>query len=278
MQLVVLNKIQRNKSTMIFKCLNTIDNRRLDVSIVDRPPIADIRAIKSIRHNSILKGDIFEASNNKIIQVTKSSLYDMSHLSSPQRLILTEQDIRSLLFYQLSAIRYCLTLPIKNLEISPKEIVVVRETAKPRYYKWAFKLKNCIIENQNCNYNDIETLLKIGKERKYPKDESWCVCSLMNLGSIAFKAIYDPHGYKDLRQYLSDSRYSQSVIYIVNALLNYRTIKNPPSISELLLYLQTPNELYNERLRASLYRNTNIRCKSIGKFHLRRERCKSCLI
>jgi len=99
---------------------------------------------------------------------------------------------------------------------------------------------------------------------------------MVTIGHIVLSVINNTYGYKSSLEFLYNKKFSASLRYIVNCMVNYNNIKSPPSIEEMLQFFQTPKELYTEKLRHALFGGTKSKKELFNSIPNHFDRSKSC--
>ena len=193
------------------------------------------------------------------------------------KLNFNEFTIRALLHHMLSVLLYCQTSITKPFKITIFDILVFKEVNSNNPNDWAFKLKNCFLENQYTDF-DLEhnsTLKFISPNTSFFTDE-FVISTIVKIGNIVFDAIKNIYGYNSPLEFVYDLKFSSSLRYVINTLIHYRSMKAPPSLSELLLFFQTSRDLYMEKLRSALFEGVKVKKELFNEVNNCINRSKSC--
>lgn len=276
-QLIVLSKTKKNSATVIFKCINIVDRQRLDITVVKSCRDVKIRDFAHLEHKFLVPGTFYHVSDKILVQVSKGGFFDLRTAMRKNMLIFNELTIRSILYHMLSVLLYCGQFVSEPFLITVSDILVYRETNSSNPNDWTFKLKNCFIENQFTEIGDesLNTSRIPPLNTTLFADES-IVLATVKIGLIIFDAIKNIYGYKSPLEFVSNIQYSASLQYVVNCLIYYRTLKSPPSLRDLLLFFQTPQELYMEKLRTALFEGVKVKKELFDEVSNCFNRSKSC--
>lgn len=236
-----------------------------------------IREFTHLEHKFLVPGTFYHVSDNVLVQVSKGGFFDLGTAMRKNMLIFNETCIRSILYNMLSVLLYCGQCVSKPFLITVSDILVYREPNSSNPNDWTFKLKNCFIENQFIEIGDesLNTLRIPPLKFTLFADES-IVLATVKLGSIIFDAIKNVYGYKAPLEFVSNIQYSASLQYVVNCMIYYKTLKSPPSLKDLLLFFQTPQELYMEKLRTALFEGVKVKKELFDGVSNCFNRSKSC--
>jgi len=157
-QLIVLSKTTKNSSTVIFKCINIIDQQRFDITIINTGLEVNIRNFSSLDHEFLIQGTFYRVSNNIILQLSKGGLFDIQTAIRKRRFQFCESTIRCLLRHMLSVFNYFQTACFKPFKITISDIIIFKTVNSINPDGWTFKLKNCFLENQ---YDDLKRYYKL---------------------------------------------------------------------------------------------------------------------
>ena len=267
----------KNPNTVIFKCINVVDRQRFDVTVINRCQGAKARDFAHLEHKFLVSGVFYEATDNRVVQVSKGGIFDLATAIRKKKINLNELTIRSLLYHMLSVLQYCQTAIAKPFQITIFDVLVFKEMNSTNPNDLKFKLKNCFLENQ---FDELDLRVRIVTRVASPNttffNDECVISAIVKLGNIVFDAIKNAYGYNAPLELVSNTTYSSSLRYVINCMVYYRAIKSPPSISELLLFFQTPGELYMEKLRSALFEGVKVTKKLFTEVNGDTRRSKSC--
>lgn len=276
-QLIVLSKVSKNSNTVIFKCINIVDRQRFDITVIKPNRKVKIRDFNNLEHKYLVSSTFYEASNNIIVQVSKSGIFDLPTALRKNKLRLNENTIRSLLYNMLNVLKYCQSTLRTPFRITVSDLQLFRDADSAYSNFWTFKLKNCFLENQ---FNEFDMcdhhLSKMNCPNASFFNNECIVSAIVKLGTIIFNAIKNIYGYNSPLGIFNNSTYSSSLRYVINCMMNYKALKSPPSLSELLLFFQSPEELYMEKLRSALFEGVKIKKEMFNEINNCITRSKSC--
>jgi hypothetical protein len=276
-QLMVISKVTKNSRTVIFKCINIVDGQKFDVTVVKVCRRINISNYSLLEHKHIVPGTFYETPNNVVVQVSKGAIFDLETAIRKNRIYFNEITVRKLLQHILIALQYCEKAITKPFKITSFDILVYKEVNSTNPTKWVFKLKNCFIENQ---FDDLGISYPapskgLSSNTSFLTDE-YIISAIVKLGSIVFDATNNRFGYLFPLEIISSKEYSESLRYVINSMIHYRVLKSPPKIRDLLLFFQTPRELYSEKLRSALFEGAKIKKKLLNYVYGCINRSKSC--
>ena len=273
----MLSKTTKNPSTVIFKCINVVDKQRFDITVIKLGSTRLKRDFVQLEHRYLVSGSFYDVSDSVLVQVSKGGLFDLSTAMRKNKLMFNELTIRSLLHNMLSVLLYCQNNVSKPFNITAFDILVFKEANSVNPNDWIFKLKNCFIENQLNNFKPNHAILTkaVSPNTSFFTDE-YIISAIVKLGSIVLDAIKNIYGYNSPLEFIHSKTYSASLRYVINCMIHYRAMKSPPSISELLLFFQTSQELYMEKLRSSLFEGVKVKRRLIDGIEHCESKSRSC--
>lgn len=256
----MLSKFTKNPKTVVFRCINIVDRQRFDISVINSELGAKPFSFSHLEHKYLVPSTFYDVSEGVVVQVSKGGVFDLATAMRKNKLCFNELTVRGLLHNLLRVLLYCekhISLPFK---ITVSDILVFRKANAWNPNSWVVKLKNCFLENQfnEPNISHDNVLGGVSPHGSFLTDE-FVVSALVKVGSIILSAIKNVYGYNNPLEFLNNTKYSASLRYVVNCLVHYRCFRSPPKIKELLLFFQTPQELYTEKLRSALFEGIKLK-------------------
>lgn len=276
-QLIVLSKFAKNPKTVIFRCINVVDRQRFDITVIKSYRGLKIANFSSLEHKYLVHGEFYEASDNIVVQVSKGGIFDLATAMRKNKLAFNELTVRSMLHHILSVLLYCEKAISKPFKITVFDILVYKEVNSSNPNDWVFKLKNCFLENHfyELNFDVTDPPRGVSPNTSFMTDE-YIVSAIVKFGSFIFDATKNIYGYASPLEFLHNNKYSASLRYVINCMVYYRTMRSPPKVKELMLFFQTPQELYMEKLRSSLFEGVKMKKGLFDGIYSCINRSKSC--
>lgn len=223
-----------------------------------------------------MASEFYKTEQDSIVQITKQGECSLVKALNDRRIVFDELTARKLLKMLLTLLHYFSFTLQKNFDFSVFDIILVKNIKKNNKDKFCFKLKNCVLEEPSIINNTSKRFSLNAKPLSFvnrcnPKD--FC-SSLEKIGRLVLFMARNPYGFKHIQSNLSSGMFSESLLYVVNVLIRYRLLVDPPGVEELLGFFQDSRELYTERVKKSLY-NNNRRNNRKGKEGFPNKRNKS---
>ena len=265
-ELIVQKRTKQNSNLVIFKCLNVLDRQKFHISIMENSNEEEVELYKRISNEFVLTSEFFQISNNKIIQITKIGELTLISALERRKILFDEYMARKLIKMLLTVLEYFKTILKQSFDFSVQDIFVVKNLKVSSQDSFTFKLKNHFLE-RICRYAEGEGTASVpGVISLINYDEHIdCHSAIEKIGRLVYCMAKNPFKFRYFRKSLTEQNFSESFLYVVRVMIRYRSLAHRPSIPQLLEFFQDSKELFNERVKRSLFPDVDGNSKTINK-------------
>ena len=231
-----------------------LDKQKFDIRIIKPSDSGEIEFYKRISNRFVLASEFFRINNDKVIQITKIGEFTLIKALEKRKILFNEYMARKLIKMLLTALEYFQNNLRQSFDFSIQDIFVVRNFKVNSQDSFTFKLKNHFLE-KSCQGKENQSCFCVpGVISLINYDKSLdCHSAIEKIGKLVFCLIGNPFKFKYLKASLNEQNFSESFLYVVRVMIQYKSLANPPSITQLLEFFQDSKELFNERVKRSLF-------------------------